>query len=106
MTKITLVFYQYPEAEHELLNWEKTQDQLHKEIKSNGKIIYTLIDKDEKLYCFDINNFSLEEVYNIFCYSDTGSKISSYTYNKVLIFGKINYINLVKIQQLLIKFEI
>lgn len=105
MINITLVFYQYPEANHELTNWETAQ-KVHKKDHGKGRIVYTMLGKDEMLHCFDINNFKIEEVLSVFKYSDTGTKITSYIYNKTLIFGKINYMNLVKIQQILLHFDV
>lgn len=108
MIKITLVFYQFPEANHELENWEKSQEgKIHKEVIDNkGRIVYTMINKDEKLYCFDINNFFINEIHNVFFESRTGSRIISYIYNKTLIFGKVGYVALKKIEKLLFKYEI
>jgi hypothetical protein len=105
MIKITLVFYQHPEADHELQQWETTQ-KVHKKDHGKGRIVYTMLGKDEMLHCFDINNFKIEEVLAVFKYSDTGIEITSYIYNKTLIFGKITYMNLVKIQQILLKLDV
>lgn len=99
MIKITLVFYQFPEAMHELEAWEKTQKVHKKIVDEQGRIIYTLIDKNEFLYCFDINNYLLKEILHIFQYSTR-------VYNKTLIFGKVTYMDLVKLQQVLVNFEL
>lgn len=98
MIKITLVFYQYPEAISEILDWELKQQKIFKKDLGKGRINYTLVDKDEILFCFDIKNFKIEEI-------ETLIDCSSYLYNKTLIFGKINHFQLEKIQQLLLKFE-
>lgn len=114
MIKITLVFYQFPEASKELENWEKEQKDsegqsfLIKKVvdESKGKIIYTLADREEKLFCFDINNFTLEEVESAFMREDMHLKHDSYIYNKTLIFGKVSYLNLIKVQKAIERYEL
>lgn len=100
MFKITLVFYQNPEALPELKHWEKENNgKFYKEESVGGRIKYEIIEKSEKIFCFDINNFSIEH--------DIDSNLlhSSYKYNKTLIFGKVNHFQLEKIQQILLKYE-
>jgi hypothetical protein len=98
MIKISLVFYEFPASLSELKLWE-LKNKIYKKQIDEKRIEYTLIDKDEKLFCFDINDFKLKEIEEIFVHS-------SYIYNKTLIFGKVNYIQLEKIQQILLKLEL
>src|ERR1035437_9626961 len=98
MIQVTLVFYQFSDALHELEQWEKQQN-VFKDQVDDRRIVYTLINKDEKLFCFDINSFTFAEVNDII-----NSK--TYTYKKTLVFGKVNLLNLIKLQQILMKIEL
>ena len=111
MTIITLVFYQFPVALHELEAWEKTQKLQKNVIDDQGRIVYSVYDKKnahefyEKLYCFDINNFTLEEIDNVFITQNNIRENKHSIYKKTLVFGKVTLSNSIKLQQVLKKLE-
>ena len=112
MSKLTLVFYQFPAALHELNAWEIIVKPFKEVVDQKGRLIYTVYDKEnnskvyEKLYCFNINDFTLDEIETLFIRKDFPQTKNQYIYNKTLIFGKVTLLNLIKVQEAIKKLEL
>jgi hypothetical protein len=105
MDKLTLCFYEYPAALHEIEEWEKSKIKtiIKKEKSEDNRIDYLIrISETEKeiLICFPqhyLNGCDLnKEIYNL---------LTINLYNKTLLFGKFNSKQLRFISIIIEKYE-
>ncbi len=95
MKKITLVFFEYPAALHEINAWEiNMQNKIVTSTHHKNDRITFHLKNNEIVECFNNDDFSFKEVLKIF--TDTLA-----TYNKTLFFGKFELNQLDKIIRLM-----
>lgn len=95
--KLTVVFYENPKALHEIENWEKSKSEeiIAKDIV-NDNIVFIL--KDETVFCTPVDNQDLLAIYAMI-------KSAGFTYNKTLIFGKVDSKQLIHLTAAVNNFE-